>query len=231
MSIIYKTINLVNGKFYVGQHFTSADDGYLGSGKYLKRAVKKHGKENFVRETLEYCTSANVDVREIHWIRKLNATNNDIAYNFDEGGKGVSGYIISKSKLEYYKTEKGNLHKIESSKRMKILNKKYDWTGSNNPNYINAINSFGENNNFYGKQHTLESKIKISESKSKFNYYLENLKTNEIKSFHSSLKIINFCIKNSICTKSTIEQIIWRSGKLPHIFRKGWKVSRKLIMK
>jgi len=47
--IIYKTTNLINNKIYVGKHNTSANDGYLGSGKLIKQAVKKYGKENIKR--------------------------------------------------------------------------------------------------------------------------------------------------------------------------------------
>jgi hypothetical protein len=56
--IVYETTNLINSKKYRGIHQTTKlDDGYLGSGLALKRAVKKHGKENFKREILEYCSS------------------------------------------------------------------------------------------------------------------------------------------------------------------------------
>lgn len=84
--IIYKTTNLLNGKIYVGQHYTSADDGYLGSGKILKSAINKYGKENFIRETLEYCNSDDIDKKEIFWISNLNTTNRDVGYNIAKGG-------------------------------------------------------------------------------------------------------------------------------------------------
>ena len=55
---IYKTTNVLSGRYYIGMHSTSnLDDGYLGSGNRLKLAVRKHGKENFIREILEYCES------------------------------------------------------------------------------------------------------------------------------------------------------------------------------
>ena len=41
--IIYKTLNLINLKLYIGQHKTSADDGYLGSGLLITRAINKYG--------------------------------------------------------------------------------------------------------------------------------------------------------------------------------------------
>ncbi|AVH85057.1 hypothetical protein RsoM2USA_129 [Ralstonia phage RsoM2USA] len=55
---IYKTTNLVNGKYYVGMHSTDdLTDGYLGSGVFLKRSVSKYGNENHKFEILEFCSS------------------------------------------------------------------------------------------------------------------------------------------------------------------------------
>lgn len=49
----YRTENMVNNHFYYGIHFTDEDDGYLGSGTRLKKAIKKYGKENFIRRTIK----------------------------------------------------------------------------------------------------------------------------------------------------------------------------------
>ena len=56
---LYKITNLVNGKMYIGQHVTSdLDDGYMGSGKIIKRAVKKYGVENFCKEWIGFYEDA-----------------------------------------------------------------------------------------------------------------------------------------------------------------------------
>lgn len=55
MNFVYITTNLVNGKQYIGSHNGEEGDSYLGSGKILKEAIKKYGKENFKREILEIC--------------------------------------------------------------------------------------------------------------------------------------------------------------------------------
>ena len=53
---IYKTTCLITGNFYIGMHSTSnVNDGYLGSGKVLKRSINKHGVEHHVREIIEFC--------------------------------------------------------------------------------------------------------------------------------------------------------------------------------
>jgi hypothetical protein len=52
---IYKTTNILSGRYYIGMHSTDdLEDDYLGSGNRLRLAVRKHGKENFVREILEF---------------------------------------------------------------------------------------------------------------------------------------------------------------------------------
>jgi len=140
MFIIYKTTNLINGKIYVGKHTMDRDD-YLGSGNLLKRAVKKYGSENFVRETLENCGD-NLELlneREKYWIEKLNSTNLEIGYNIANGS--VGGDLISNNPnrddiifrmretlIEYYR----NL-----SEEDKLKLKKF---GEDNPNFGNLWN-------------------------------------------------------------------------------------------
>lgn len=52
--IVYRTINLTNGKFYIGVHKSINEefDGYYGSGHLIKRALKKYGKDCFKRNDL-----------------------------------------------------------------------------------------------------------------------------------------------------------------------------------
>lgn len=53
--IIYETTNLINGRIYIGAHKTNdINDSYLGSGKYLLKAVKKHGIERDPAENVQY---------------------------------------------------------------------------------------------------------------------------------------------------------------------------------
>jgi hypothetical protein len=50
---VYKTTNLANGRYYLGVHKTEdPNDSYLGSGKYIRAAVAKHGEHGFRKDVL-----------------------------------------------------------------------------------------------------------------------------------------------------------------------------------
>lgn len=52
---VYLTIDKTNNRFYIGKHSTyDLDDGYLGSGVYLWRAIDSHGIENFINIKLKF---------------------------------------------------------------------------------------------------------------------------------------------------------------------------------
>ncbi len=142
--IIYKTTNQINGKYYVGQHNTSANDGYLGSGIVLKQAIEKYGKENFLRETIEFCTSANVNEREIYWIGSLDATNPKVGYNLDMGGCGSF-----RTRTQDFKNKISQINKNIGK-----------WKGQNNPMF--GIKRCGKQNPNFGNKWTEDQKQKIS---------------------------------------------------------------------
>lgn len=107
---IYKTTNLLNGKIYIGQTSKNKPD-YFGSGPIILKAIKKYGKENFVRTTLEECTTKDqLNIREKYWISLLNSTDRKTGYNISTGGNGGNlGEIVNKKIAQQsYKHMKGN---------------------------------------------------------------------------------------------------------------------------
>jgi group I intron endonuclease len=145
--LIYKTTNLLNGKFYIGIHSTSnLKDGYLGSGKRLKYSVAKYGKENFKLDILEF-----VDTREKLILKEKELVNSELlkdvnCLNLQTGG--ISGFDY----LKQYRVdnpEYAKKWKEEQGEKFKAAHKKglikYD--------------------TFTGKQHSEESKNLMSKKK------------------------------------------------------------------
>jgi hypothetical protein len=88
MIFVYETKHLGSGKIYVGVHEGSEGDGYLGSGKHLRRAIAKHGKSQFVRRVLHTC-----DTLEEAFAIEAQIVNEDFVkredtFNMMPGGKG-----------------------------------------------------------------------------------------------------------------------------------------------
>ena len=88
---IYITTNIINGKRYIGQRkFTQGWKTYLGSGSAFKEAIKKYGKQNFIRDIVDIAYSKEeLDKKEIEWIRNYNADESRNFYNVTKGGRGA----------------------------------------------------------------------------------------------------------------------------------------------
>lgn len=86
---IYKITNLINDKIYIGVHKTdNLDDGYMGSGKILKRSILKHGIENFEKEILQFFPTYMEALEEERIIVNMDFINSENTYNLREGGFG-----------------------------------------------------------------------------------------------------------------------------------------------
>ena len=86
--IIYITRNLINGKKYIGKDSHNNPE-YLGSGALLLEDIKIHGRENFKKEILEYCsTKEELLEREAYWLKFYNVVENPDFYNMTLSSKG-----------------------------------------------------------------------------------------------------------------------------------------------
>jgi hypothetical protein len=93
--VIYKVINKLNGKWYIGKDAANRPY-YYGSGVAIKNAIGKYGKENFEKTILETCNNKeHLSEREKFWIATTDATNDSTSYNLASGGEGgdLSRYI------------------------------------------------------------------------------------------------------------------------------------------
>lgn len=104
--IIYETVNLKNGRRYRGRHQTNQiNDGYLGSGNWIKSAIRKYGLENFERHDLFYAFNydsllwAEKEFVNKEWVEESST------YNIVEGGGGsytkfVNGRWVNVMQIE-----------------------------------------------------------------------------------------------------------------------------------
>lgn len=86
--LIYKITNNVNGRYYIGRHTTrDIHDNYMGSGKAIRNAIKKYGKEYFTKEIIAEANSAE-DLWELErQIVNESVVKDPLSYNMTYGGK------------------------------------------------------------------------------------------------------------------------------------------------
>jgi group I intron endonuclease len=156
---IYLIKNKVNGKCYVGyttigyeKRFSKHVTESLGlSMRYLCKAIRKYGKENFSVELLDTAEEyANAIEKERYYIREYNSfahVKGSNGYNATRGGDGVDGYNVPKT----------------LRLKMRALKKEQKaWVGKDNPNYGKGALMSGEKHFLYGKRHSRETKEKIA---------------------------------------------------------------------
>lgn len=164
---IYKTINLINNKFYIGYHKTeNPNDEYLGSGKLLIKAIKKHGRENFKKFVLfEFDTKEEAFKMEKILVNE-SVVKDKNSYNCKIGGEGGWDHIFIRLKNdpEYKKifSERCSKSTLTAIER--------------------GTHSSWPKNLWLGKTHTEEARKNMSKSKKEFD---ANFKRERIKDYYS----------------------------------------------
>lgn len=89
---LYKILNNINGKYYIGVHYGNiVSDCYYGSGRLIKNAIKKYGKENFQQIIIEEFSISKDAYSKEKEIVNENLVSKKLCYNLIVGGKGASG--------------------------------------------------------------------------------------------------------------------------------------------
>ena len=167
---VYKIINNINNKIYVGVHGTNNfNDEYFGSGNIIKNAVKKYGVENFTKKML-YCTEfehlaykAEVLLVTEEFVKRKDT------YNIKPGGKGGWKHVN-----ENYPAEKRKISGKKGADSCARLSKTDpEWVQRKRENQIKGlaearakgwdpnINNKNFPNPMFGKHHTEETKTII----------------------------------------------------------------------
>ena len=86
---VYKIENILTGMYYIGKRSTClepSEDRYMGSGRYIRAAIKKYGIENFRKSIILELDSA---TEALAYERKLvdeSVVNDEMSYNLCLGG-------------------------------------------------------------------------------------------------------------------------------------------------
>jgi len=199
--LIYKTTNLINGKYYIGRHSTNnINDSYMGSGIGIKNAINKYGIENFKKEII-----AETDSAEKLWKLEKKIINKDVvkdkmSYNNAFGGKhyldGLKKYDYKKfikhqkqasligHMKGYLKAKSNNFHQLGGFKSSTLKSSKFKYEIITNKNKKFIVNGLEfkalckKNNWNYNTLHWRQSLGKVK-NRGKLKGFIVNLLTKE----------------------------------------------------
>lgn len=219
----YKITNCINGKFYYGIHSTNnLNDGYMGSGKRLKYAVKKYGIENFNKDIIKFFNSR----KELSDYEKT-FINDDLVfsnecYNLINGGEyfNTNNKVIVKN-LITGKNEIITQEQFNNDKNIKYSHNSYGFVTVTNGDgkYFNV--SIEDERYLSGKLHTIwkgktHKKSSIIKQKNTFR------KNNHQQKEHNSQY-------NTCWIHNTIKSIKINKDDLNKYLSDGWIKGRKMF--
>jgi len=206
---VYKTTNLINYKIYIGVH-KSKRKNYLGSGKILKLAIKKYGRDNFKSEIIEHCESEEeMFSREKYWIKEYDSQNRLIGYNITDGGLGGVGckHLFGKKLSEEHKKKVSLNHADVSGERNPMFGK------THTKEVREKLRKFN-----LGKSLSFETKKKMSEKKCGENNNKSKLTPNIVRKirrdYERGIKTIDLANKYDVkkpCIWKIINYRTWKN--------------------
>lgn len=222
--LIYKITNNLNGKIYIGSHkTTNINDSYMGSGKYLKRAIDKHGINNFTKEILySFDNPKDMYAKEAEIVNEEFISENN-TYNIKKGGYGGFDYINQHipKKIEWLRKGRIAANKVimlkygsewtknnsvkANEKAQAVLKYKRD----NDPIFVERMKENAKNANLASQSETAKNKRK------------NTMKTNLHQQGEKNSNFGNMWI-----TDGTNSKVIKKTEQVPDGWTKGRKIKK-----
>lgn len=217
---VYK-ITRFDGKYYIGFHSTDdLNDGYFGSGKYIRRSIKYHGLEKHSIEILEFLPNRKTMKAKEEELVTETVLKDSLCMNLKLGGQGGFDCINSNPVLR----EKNRLA-VKKAHQTKETKEKTSKAGTKGASRLHALaktdnikkkmlqdNAKNARLSWTGKKHTEETKRKIS----KKNSILQSGEKN------------NQFGKRWVFSEIFKESKIIKISELDSYIDTGWKIGRKM---
>lgn len=199
-TILYKTTNNINGKYYIGIHTTdNLDDGYIGSGWLFKKALKKYGKDSFTREILEvFDNREDALLAEKEYVITVDEDEN--SYNLRTGGFGGTTHsettkkLLSERAKNQYSTEESRTKHSEIMKEYYRLNPQSEETIKKRAKSCTGLKRTQDTKSKIGNSN--KGKIRSEETKQKLSDSAKNRKVKAWTGKKRPTKTCPYCGKN-----------------------------------
>lgn len=235
--IVYKTTNTINNMYYIGVHITEdIDDGYIGSGRDILKAIKTFGKECFKREILHVYTTeehGNENAKSLMYDKERELitekqTKDPMCYNRIIGGQGT-GHICMKDTT--YIVKDNEVKKVKKDEIKKFLKNGYQqkypyeprkWVTKNNASeavYLHELENYLKNGWILGRGRSMTSNT-VWVTK---NNLSKMIKKNELQQYLNNGYVQGRNIQKKIKVYKDNKTIMINKSELRKYLKQGYK--------
>jgi len=214
MNYLYRITNLINNKIYIGVHQTdNIDDGYMGSGTAIMRAIKKYGIENFKKDILEFYDTYDAALLAEETVVDKDFLLRKDVYNLRTGGIGGWEHINNLPKedrpnvIEYKRKVASGEIKVGGTDNWTSESKLRITNGSIKGSLIARVNAHTPAAK--EKRKLTRARIKFQQGENNSQYgliWISNIETKEVKRIKKDEEVPSG----------------WTTGKRGHVMKTCW---------
>lgn len=199
---IYKITNLINKKSYIGKDVKNRKN-YFGSGIIIKNAIKKYGKENFIKKILFECEDHNILKQKEKDFIIVHNTKYPTGYNITGGGDGGDVVTNNPNKEQIRMKQSGRVPWNKGLKMTDVIKKKVSNSCKKHWSQTSFRSSScykkGKNHKYYGTKQSkqlIEKRISVRRKNGTLGrpkiVYVFDLNFNKINIFKSVLETAKY---------------------------------------
>lgn len=213
---LYKITNAINSKYYIGVHSTNnLDDGYMGSGIAITKAVKKYDTKSFTKEILEF-----FDTREAALEREASVVTDSLVldhqcYNLTLGGNAPPSRLNiahsdeTKAKISTYLNSNIDQCIENGRKSWEVRKSKGGWSKEEIRKRVETRKkeeSYSKDMSAANTEESIRKRVETRKKEGSYNTDTSHLKSEDVVYKRSRTRIINQMKKGKTFRRSVLEK-------------------------
>lgn len=213
---LYKITNSINSKYYIGIHSTNnMNDGYMGSGILITKAIKGYGAQSFTKEILEFFDTREDALEKEAQIVTENLVIDPQCYNLTLGGNAPPSRLNvphtdeTKAKIADYLNSNIDQCKENGKKSWEARKPKGGWSEEEIIKRVETRKrqgTYSKDMSAANTEEAIEKRVETRRKNGNISTDLSHLKSEDVVYKRTRTRIVNQIEKGQTFSKSILEK-------------------------